>query len=191
METVINRLKRIPILEALFSEDEDDSLSDEQILNVFRIKIQKGERVLKTAEVADELPVTPDWTGKRLSDLEEEGRVHSKSAGQGDVWWLDDDDEPEFPVPEGMRKWLWISLLVKRDSRFSGTIGLGMAALGGIFLIPYLMLEIFPSMEVWLFTAQNVATLSMYAALGAGLFLITSFLLRQISKLLRWIGTDV
>lgn len=189
MENVINQLKRIPLLEALFSEDEDDSLSDEQILNVFQIKIQEGERVLKTAEVAEELPVTPDWTGKRLSDLEEEGRVHSKSAGQGDVWWLD-EDESEFPIPEGMGKWLWTSLLVKRDSRFSGTIGLGLAALGGIFLIPYLMLEIFPSMEVWLFTAQHVATLAMLAALVAGLFLITSLLLRQISKFLRMIGKE-
>lgn len=101
MDSVIQRLKGLPLLEKLVENNGDDALTDEQILNVFRFKIQEGERVLKTREVAEELPITPNWTGKRLNKLEEKGRVHSKSAGQGDVWWID-DDEPKFPVSEGM-----------------------------------------------------------------------------------------
>lgn len=189
MESVIETLKQNSFVGNLFGEAEDDTVTDEQILNVFRIRIQEGEKVLKTAEVAEELPITSDWTGKRLDDLEEDGRVHSKSAGQGDVWWLD-EDEPDFPVSEGMSRWIWISVLTKRDSRFSGTIGLGLAATGGIFLIPYIMLEMVPEMAFWLVTPQNVATVAMFAALIAGLFLMTSFVLRHASKLIRWAVTN-
>lgn len=48
------------------------------------------ERVLTTAEIAEELPIGHRATLKRLSRLADKGIVHSKKAGpKARVWWLD------------------------------------------------------------------------------------------------------
>ena len=105
----------VPILDEFqnkINSDEDDALSDEAILNVLR---RNDDRVLKTSEIAEELPITPQWTSQRLNQLENKGRVHSKSAGQGRVWWLGEAESP-YPVAEGIGDLMWYSSLANQTS---------------------------------------------------------------------------
>ncbi|MFC7213072.1 hypothetical protein ACFQO4_03120 [Saliphagus sp. GCM10025334] len=170
----------VPIIDKL-REEEDDELSDEEILNVFRRKLQEeSEKVLKTAEIADELPISQNWTSSRLNELETDERVHSKSAGQGRVWWLD-ESEPDYPVSLGIGDLIWYSSQARRASRTSGLIGLGMLALGGLLLLPVFALGLFPDLVIEPLTAHNLAVLATLAALYAGLFLIISLGLRLFS----------
>lgn len=81
-------------------------VTDEEMLAIFK---ETDERVLSTAEVSDELPITRRATLDRLTSLAEDGRVESKSIGQRNrVWWVpegasrkrsksnhDETDEPE------------------------------------------------------------------------------------------------
>lgn len=171
----------VPIIDKLQEDTEEEGLSDEEILNVFRRKLQEeDEKVLRTAEVADELPVSQNWTSKRLNQLETDERVHSKSAGQGRVWWLD-ESEPKHPVAEGIGDLIWYSSQTKRASRTSGLIGLGILALGGLLLLPIFALNLFPSLETGPVTTHNLAVLATLAAIYAGLFLIVGIGLRLFS----------
>lgn len=162
----------VQIIDKLQEDPKNDDLSDEEILNVFRRKLQKeDEKVLKTAEVAEELPVSQNWTSSRLNQLETNDRVHSKSAGQGRVWWLD-ESEPEHPVAQGIGDIIWYSSMTRRASRTSGLIALGMLALGGLLLLPISGLNLFPSLETGPLTTHNLAVLATLAAIYAGLFLM-------------------
>ncbi|MCU4971158.1 hypothetical protein OB955_00195 [Halobacteria archaeon AArc-m2/3/4] len=175
----------VPIIDKLREDIKDDELSDEEILNVFRQKLQeKDEKVLKTAEVAEQLPVSQNWTSSRLNQLETDDRVHSKSAGQGRVWWLD-ESEPEYPVAQGIGDIIWYSSLARRASRTSGLIGFGMLALGGLLLLPIFGLNLFPNLETGLLTTHNMAVLATLAAIYAGLILIVGLGLRLASIWIR------
>lgn len=175
-----------PILERFEDDSEDDGLSDEKILNVFRKKLQEdGEKVLKTAEIADELPISQTWTSSRLNELETDERVHSKSAGQGRVWWLD-ESEPKHPVASGVGDVIWYSSLAKRASRTAGLIGLGMLALGGLLLLPIFGLNLV-GFTIGPLTPHNLVVFATLAAMYAGLFLIIAIGLRLFSMgIRRW-----
>jgi len=162
-------------------KEEGESVTDETILNVIR---RKDEKVLKTAEISEELTISQNWTGKRLNELESQERVHSKSAGQGRVWWLD-ESEPAFPVAEGFRDLIWYSSAAKRASSTLLLTGLGMFTLGGVLVLVILLLGVFPSLSVLPFTSQNLATTAMYAALGASLLLVVGGGLRLSSIWIR------
>lgn len=67
------------------------SVSDEEILEVFR---EAADPVLTASEVAAELPIERRGLLDRLKDLEEGGRLQSKSAGgRSTVWW-----DPEYTM---------------------------------------------------------------------------------------------
>lgn len=167
------------LLDQMRKEDEDDSLSDEAILNVLR---RNDDKVLKTAEIADELPITPNWTSKRLNQLENQGRVHSKSAGQGRVWWLDDSEAPS-PVAEGIGDIMWYSTLANRTGRMVMLTGIGTFAVSGLLLVPILLFGFFPALNELPVTVNDFATVAMLAAFAAGLFLVvgSSFKLASLA----------
>jgi DNA-binding HxlR family transcriptional regulator len=60
-------------------------VEDDEILEVF---FDSDDRVLTTAEIADELPISRRGLLDRLNQLEEEGRVKKKRVGgRNIVWW--------------------------------------------------------------------------------------------------------
>lgn len=148
--------------------DDDDALSDETILNVFR---KKDEKVLKTAEIAEELPITQNWTSKRLNKLETKERVHSKSAGPGRVWWLD-ENEPTNYIPEGIGDLVFYATEARQAARNVWIMCIGMFIVGGLLLIPILLLDIFPPLRAIPFRTQDFAFGAFVAALGGTLFLM-------------------
>lgn len=158
-------------------EDQEDELSDEHILNVIR---RSDEKVLKTAEIAEELPISRSWTGKRLNKLESDGRVRSKSAGRGRVWWLH-DSEPSFPVATGIGDLMWYSSVASRASREIILTGLGLFIIGGALLLPILLLNFIPTLSVPVLSSENLGTTAMLAAIGAGMLLILGGALKLVS----------
>jgi hypothetical protein len=157
--------------------DSDGELADEKILNVIR---RADELALKTGEVADELPITQKWTGTRLNQLEADGRVHSKSSGNGRVWWLD-EDEPTFPVKEGVGDTVWYSVLAGRLSDYLALGMITMFAVSGVFVLVILLTNwgIVPSNQV--VTTDVLATSAFLSALLGVLLLIGSSGLRIAS----------
>lgn len=165
------------IIGRLKSDSEDDSLSDEAILNALR---QKDQKVVKTSEIAEDLPIGHNWTGKRLNKLETRGRVHSKSAGQGRVWWLN-EAEPEYYVSEGIGDLMWYASAAKQSSRDVWIMSIGMFIVSGLLLIPILLINVFPALTVVPFTINDFATGAMLAAVGGALFLIGGSVLKLAS----------
>jgi len=166
-----------PILDKLKQEDEDNSLSDEAILNAMRAK---DDKVLKTAEIADQLPITQNWTSKRLNELESKERVHSKSAGQGRVWWLD-EKEPNHHVAEDIGDLMWYASEAEQATANIWVMSLGMFIISGLLLIPILLLKFFPPLTVVPFTVTDFATGAMLAATGGAVFLIGGCILKLAS----------
>ncbi|WP_199268371.1 hypothetical protein [Halomarina oriensis] len=146
----------------------DDGVPDESILNVLR---RSDEKVLKTSEIADPLPIKQGWTSDRLKTLEGEGRVHSKKAGSGRVWWLD-DSEPTHPVAEGFEdvRW-WVSLLSNVGTNVA-KMGVGVLVLSGMLLIPIFALFAAPTWEFGMLTTENLVTVALVGAIDGGLFLV-------------------
>lgn len=167
-------------------DDDDDSLSDEAILNVIR---RDDETVLTTAEIADELPVTQNWTSKRLNELETKERVHSKSAGQGRVWWLD-ETEPDAHVPSSLGDLMWYTVEADQAATNIWIMGLGMFIIGGLLMIPIFLMGAFPPLQAIPLTIQDFATGAILAALGGALFLIGGGILKLASLWLqrRYVG---
>ena len=154
---------------SLFNTSEkEEGLSDEEILNVIRGADQK---VLKTGEIADSLPISQAWTGTRLNELESEGRVHSKSAGRGRVWWLDEAESP-FLVAEGIGDIMLYSSLANRTSKTVGVTGLSMFMISGALLIPIFLFNVFPFLKRGPLSVQDLVTVAMLAAIVAGLLLV-------------------
>jgi predicted ArsR family transcriptional regulator len=74
------------------------TVTDEEIVQFLR---ESGERVLTTSEVASALDVSPRTAHRRLSSLDDEGRVGRKDVGaRGAVWWAleDQSDAPAAPL---------------------------------------------------------------------------------------------
>ena len=136
----------------LLTNDKNDqnssSLSDEDILNVFR---EKNDTVLRIREIAEELPITQTWTGNRLNELETEGRVHSKSAGQGRVWWLD-DDEPNRYVTSGAGDLMLYAITAERLTTIFAILSTGTLVFAGLLMVPVYLFEAF----VWVIRANFV-----------------------------------
>lgn len=162
-------------------DDDDNALSDEAILNVIR---SEDEQVLKTGEIADELPITQHWTSQRLNKLESKGRVHSKSAGQGRVWWLD-DGEPDYYIAESVGDLMWYASEAEQAATFIWTMSVGMFFVGGLLMIPIFLLGIYPSLRVIPFTTQDFATGAILAAIGGAIFLAGGGILKLASLSLR------
>ncbi|GGL64269.1 hypothetical protein [Halocalculus aciditolerans] len=158
-------------------KSDDDSLPDEAILNVMR---RGDEKVLTTAEIARELPITQDWTGKRLNKLETNGRVHSKSAGQGRVWWLD-EAEPASHVAEHIGDLMWYASTADQSAGNIWIMSVGMFIVSGLLLIPILLLGLFPALSAIPFTTTDFATGAMLGAVGGALFLIGGSILKLAS----------
>lgn len=158
-------------------QDEDDSVSDETILNVIR---NKGEKVITTSEIADDLTITQSWTSNRLNELETKGRIHSKSAGQGRVWWLD-ESEPAHHVAESIDDLMWYASEADQAATNVWIMCAGMFIIGGFLMIPIFLLEVFPRLTMIPFTVQDFATGAMLAAIGGSLFLIGGCALKLTS----------
>jgi len=170
----MNKTRIISIIERFQTTNDNDELDDESILNVFR---REDEFVLKTQEIADKLPITSDWTSKRLKRLENEGRVHSKSAG-GRVWWLN-EDEPDFPVSEGVNDILWYASISREVSKTILLNSGGMFIISGMLLIPIILMDLYQIPVP--FTTTNVATVAMLMAILAALLLVVGGSCRLIS----------
>lgn len=65
-------------------------VSDEDILKVF---LERDDRVLWTAEVAEELPIRQDSLSTRLNELEEKGLLANKKRHKMAVWWITEKGE--------------------------------------------------------------------------------------------------
>lgn len=156
-----------------FRGPEDDTVTDEQILNVFR---RADEPILKTADVADQLPIGDYWTNKRLQELEEKGRVHSKSAGQGNVWTID-DAEATFPVREGIGDILWYVSTIKRASTYAFLLAFGLFAVAGIFALLLFVSYNYPDFFFQFYSDNDVISyIYLGAVLGLLVFLAGGFL---------------
>lgn len=155
----------------------NNGVSDEHILNVFR---QSDEKVLKTAEIANELPIGHDWTGKRLNDLETSDRVHSKSAGPGRVWWLD-DAEPKNPVREGLGDVIWFSVLFRRSGTYAIIVSAGLFITSGIFALLLFTSYLIPDIAFQIYSAESQIRLIYIAAIGGLMVVFAGLLLRLIS----------
>lgn len=170
-----------PLLDQFKDDDDDGTLSDETILNVIR---DKDEEVLKTAEIAEDLPITQNWTSKRLNELETKGRVHSKSAGQGRVWWLD-ENEPDFHVAENVGDFIWYASEADQAATNVLIMSVGMFIIGGTLMIPIFLLGVYPPLAIIPFTMQDFATGAILAAIGGSLFLIGGSILKLASLWIR------
>jgi predicted HTH transcriptional regulator len=65
-------------------------VSDEEILEIFQVV---DEPVLTVGEIAERLPIGRRGLHDRLKNLEEDGVLSSKLAGQTMVWW-----SPEYTI---------------------------------------------------------------------------------------------
>lgn len=163
MRQLLQRLKK----------SDDDAVSDEQILNVFRYA---DGPLLKTAEVADELPIGSYWTNKRLQDLESKGRVHSKSAGRGNIWTLD-DAEPTFPVREDIGDILWYVNSIKRAGTHSILLAVGFFGVAGILALVLFTSYLYADFFFQFYADDDIIRLIyMGAILGLLAFLAGGFL---------------
>ncbi|WP_157969347.1 hypothetical protein [Haloplanus rubicundus] len=158
-------------------EEDDEPLSEERILNVIR---ESDERVLKTAEIAEELPVTQAWTNTKLNELETKGRVHSKSAGSGRVWWLD-DAEPNHYVAESIGDLMYYASEADQAAVNVWLMSLGLFVVAGLLLIPIFLLGMYPSLSVIPYNTQDFATAAILMAIGGGLFLVGGSILKLVS----------
>lgn len=158
-------------------DETGDHTSDREILNVFRYS---EESMMATREIADELPITPEWTHKRLKRLKEDERLEfRKFAGEGgsqesggiDVWRLS-SSETRTPVPEGPFDigW-WLFQLSKLRSATFRAGGVLMMA-GGLLLIPIFFLISSSETNVFIFHQTMYIAGAMAAALTAGIFFI-------------------
>lgn len=161
----------------LTNQSEDDALSDEGILNVFR---RSNVPLLKTAEVAEELPIGQYWTNKRLQELEAQGRVHSKSAGQGNVWSLD-EAEPTFPIREGIGDILWYILQMKQASSTVLWIAFGLFGVAGIFALILFISYLDANFFFQFYSQDSVVGIMWSAAILRLLFSLVGGLLRLIA----------
>lgn len=171
----------VPLLNQNGADDDDDSLSDEAILNVIR---RADETVLTTAEIADELPVTQNWTSKRLNELETKERVHSKSAGQGRVWWLD-EAEPDNHVPSSIGDLMWYAVEADQAATNVWIMSMGMFVIGGLLMIPIFLFGVLPPLKALPLTMQDFATGAILAAVGGSLFLIGGGVLKLAGVYIR------
>lgn len=74
------------------------TVTDEELIQFLR---ESGERVLTTAEVADALEISQRTAQRRLSSLDDDGRIGRKDVGaRGAVWWVLDNhsDAPAAPL---------------------------------------------------------------------------------------------
>jgi hypothetical protein len=151
------------------SDAQDGEVPDREILNVFR---RSDEKVLRTSEIADELPIGQQWTGTRLERLEGSSRVHSKSAGsKARVWWLN-ENEVERPVADGLGDLMWYRSLLKEVSDNLYLIAFGVYVAAGILLVPYLLFEIYPSLQTGVISTEAVSFTALLAAVVASVLLI-------------------
>lgn len=65
-------------------------VSDEDILSVFA---EHEDRILWTAEVADELPIRQDSLSERLNDLASRNLLANKKRHRMAVWWITEAGE--------------------------------------------------------------------------------------------------
>jgi CTP-dependent riboflavin kinase len=49
--------------------------------------------VVSTREVADHFDMSPQGAIKRLNELEEEGRISSKTVGNVKIWYISSEDQ--------------------------------------------------------------------------------------------------
>lgn len=167
----------LAILNDLRERGDDDEVNDEQIMNVIR---RQDEKVVKTAEIAEELPITQNWTSNRLNELESKGRVHSKSAGQGRVWWPD-DAEPDSPVAESIGDLVWYG---SQSGELAKNLWLMSAVsflIGGVLMIPILLLGLYPLLSVIPFAQGDFATAAMVLALVGSALLVVGGAFKLIS----------
>lgn len=163
-------------LQELGAADGEEKVSDEQILNDIR---RNDERVVRTGEIAEELPLTQNWTSKRLNKLESKGRVHSKSAGQGRVWWLD-DAEPDHHVPEHIGDLMYYISQAQVAARNVLVMSVGLFVIGGLFTLSVILVDLVPGFGVVPFSNEDFVTAALLAGIGGALFLIAGLSLKLI-----------
>lgn len=168
------------------NEEQGKKVSDREILNVFR---RSDERVLKTAEIADELTIGQAWTGKRLERLKSESRVHVKSAGsKARVWWLD-ENEVKRPVSDGFGDVMWYRSKSRKASDVFYLIAFGLYGSSGILLIPYLLFDAYPSLQSSVLSTDIMSSSAFLGARIASLSLIIASVLHLIVLAIDRIGT--
>ena len=65
-----------------------ETVSDEEIIRIFE---NHSDPFLTTSEVANKIDFTLTGARKRLYNLEEEGHLECKKAGNSPVWWLSEE----------------------------------------------------------------------------------------------------
>jgi DNA-binding Lrp family transcriptional regulator len=69
------------------------TVSDEEILHVLS---KSTDPFLTTTEVADEIGLSQPGALKRLRELEEQGYVQNKKAGNSNTWWITGEGYQSF-----------------------------------------------------------------------------------------------
>lgn len=148
-----------------------EKTTDREILNVFRYAQNSDETMLKTKEIADELPITHEWTRQRLNDLEDDGRVKSRDFSGVDVWRLSPTETPT-PVPGNALDLGWWSFQAYETAFASYRFGAVLLMTGGLFLIPTFVIIASAEVNSLLFSGDNYASAAMTAALISSFFFI-------------------
>jgi len=149
-------------------EEADGKLSDREILNVFRYSENTEETMLKTAEVAEELPITQEWTHERLERLEEDERVEMRTFAGVDVWRLS-PGETSTPVPASAGDLGWWRYQARESAFTAYRWGTVLLMVGGLLLIPLFFLSTADQVTYLVFHQDTYAAAAMAAALVAGL----------------------
>jgi len=149
-------------------EEANGKLSDREILNVFRYAENTEETMLKTAEVAEELPISPEWTHERLERLEDDGRVQSRTFAGVDVWRLS-PSETSTPIPASAGDLGWWRYQARESAFIAYRWGMTLLMVGGLLLIPAFFLYSTDQVNRLIFHQNMYGAAAMAAALVAGL----------------------
>ena len=154
-------------------------VSDEELLNVFRAS---SRPFMLTSDIVDNVAIQ-----KRLSQLEDDGRLEYREAGSAHIWWLA-DGEPTEPVGTRGARYLRAAKQARRFTSFARLVATSSAGIAVFVMVSYLFLAEVPNSQIPFYTKTEVVELAFIAALVAVLGIIawgslglTAYLLPRIA----------
>lgn len=159
-------------------------VSDEEILNVFRIS---DRPFMLTNDVVDDVAIEERAVQKRLKQLEEEDRLEYQEAGQAHIWWLA-DGEPTDPVGTRGARLLRAAMRARRLTSIARLVATSSGGIAVFVMLSYLFLAELPNSQIPFYTKTEVVELAFIAAIvaAAGIVIwgalgITAYFLPRIA----------